>query len=172
MKPKTIFIGILISAVCSALSLHAQPAFEGPPPSREVLQSADQRNAAYAARINEVLDWRIGLAKPETLDMATIAMLLVRNQDIELCNQRVIEMMKEPGTGPFWMFPSTIVAFAGRDKLSPEAQASIRNAWRTERQLRGDTENHWVMYHTSMYLMSELYPNEPAVTWSDGKSSE
>jgi len=98
MKPKTIFIGILISAVCSALSLHAQPAFEGPPPSREVLQSADQRNAAYAARINEVLDWRIGLAKPETLDMATIAMLLVRNQDIELCNQRVIEMMKEPGT--------------------------------------------------------------------------
>ena len=83
MKPKTIFIGILISAVCSALSLHAQPAFEGPPPSREVLQSADQRNAAYAARINEVLDWRIGLAKPETLDMATIAMLLVRNQDIE-----------------------------------------------------------------------------------------
>jgi hypothetical protein len=70
------------------------------------------------------------------------------------------------------MFPAVCVAFTGRDLLSPEARASIRDAWRTTRQLRGDTENHWVMYYASLYLMSELYPNEPAETWYSGKSSE
>lgn len=167
MNIRTFFIGL---SICATF-VQGQPAFEGPPPSREVLQDADERHAAYTARINEMMDWRIGQSKPETLDMATIAMLLVRNQDIELCNRRVIEMMKEPGTGPFWMFPSAIVAFAGRDKLSPEARDSIREAWRTQRQLRGDTENHWVMYYVSLYLMSELYPDEPAKDWSNGKSS-
>ena len=70
------------------------------------------------------------------------------------------------------MFPAVCVAYAGRDQLSPEAKAAIRDAWRTTRQVRGDTENHWAMYYTSLYLMSELYPNEPAESWYSGKSSE
>jgi len=38
--------------------------------------------------------------------------------------------------------------------------------------MRGDTENHWAMYYTSLYLMAELYPHEPASAWYTGKSSE
>ena len=34
----------------------------------------------------------------------------------------------------------TMVAYAGRDKLSDEAQGAIRDAWRTTRQLRGDCD--------------------------------
>ncbi len=156
------------------LASHAQPSFEAAPPSRVPLERADQRHAAYEARIKEVFDWRIGLYAPDkldTMDMSAIAMMLIRGENIDACNARVIEMMKEPGTGPFWMFPSAIVAYAGRDKLSAEAKASIRDAWRTTRQLRGDTENHWVMYHTALYLMSELYPNEGPDTWYTGHSS-
>ncbi len=171
MNKKTLLAG-LIFALVAAPVLQAQPAFEGPVPSREVLQTAAARRAAYTARINEVLDWRIGVSKPETLDMATICMLLVRGEQIEDCNRRVIELMQDPGTGPFWMFPSAMVALVGQDKLSPEARASIREAWRTTRQLRGDTENHWVMYHVAFYLMVELYPDEPAESWCNGKSSQ
>ncbi|HRI82651.1 MAG TPA: hypothetical protein PLF88_09465, partial [Opitutaceae bacterium] len=109
---------------------------------------------------------------PGTMDMASISILLTLGRDIEACNERVLQMMAEPGTGPFWMFPAVCVAFTGRELLSPEARASIREAWRTTRQLRGDTENHWVMYYASLYLMSELYPNEPAETWYTGRSSE
>jgi len=69
------------------------------------------------------------------------------------------------------MFPTVCIAYLGRDRLTPEALASIRTAWRTTRQLRGDTENHWAMYYLSLYLMAELYPDEPADTWYSGKSS-
>lgn len=155
--------------------LAAQPSFEAKnPPSRHVVERVDQRRAEYLARIEEVMTWRTGLYAPDKLgemDMSAMAMMLVRGENIEACNRRVIEMMKDPGTGPFWMFPTTIVALAGRDKLSAEARDAIREAWRTARQLRGDTENHWVMYHTSVYLMAQLYPNEPAETWANGLSS-
>ena len=155
--------------------LFGQPSFEAPAPVITHFPSEDERLAAYRARIDEVMDWRIGRIDRadinRTVDMATLVMLLDRNQDIDLCNQRVLEMMKDPGTGPFWMFPATCVAYAGRDKLSPEARAAIRDAWRTTRQLRGDTENHWAMYHIAFYMMAELYPDDPAEAWFNGKSS-
>jgi hypothetical protein len=158
-------------------SLPAQPSFEAPPPSTAPVLDAARRRAEYLKRVDEVIDWRIGAAQfktndPAKLDMAGIAAKLVRGVDVAQCSQRVIDMMKEPGTGPFWMFPAVCVAYIGRDQLSPEAKAAIRDAWRTTRQIRGDTENHWAMYYTSLYLMSELYPNEPAETWYSGKSSE
>lgn len=36
---------------------------------------------------------------------------------------------------------------------------------------RGDTENHWVMYYGSLYLMSEYWPDLPGSEWFTGKSS-
>ncbi|MCW5549188.1 MAG: hypothetical protein KIT44_09515 [Opitutaceae bacterium] len=163
-------------ALLLAVTLAAQPSFEGPAPVVTTVPAEDQRLAAYHARVDEVLQWRAGRVDlnniPGTMDMASISILLTLGRDIEACNERVLQMMAEPGTGPFWMFPAVCVAFTGRDLLSPEARASIREAWRTTRQLRGDTENHWVMYYASLYLMSELYPNEPAETWYTGRSSE
>ena len=154
--------------------VQAQPAFTAPPPSTAVVLDASVRREQYFNRINEAITWRNSLVKadqPATMDMAAIASKLVRHEDIDACSARVIELMKEPGTGPFWMFPVVCVAYTGRDLLSPEAQAAIRRAWRTTMQLRGDTENHWAMYYTSLYLMADLYPDEPASTWYTGKSS-
>lgn len=152
----------------------AQPAATGPMPSTAVVQDADQRRAAFDARVAEVLHWRAGQVKtadgPST-DLAAVVAKLALRQDPEWCSQSVIAAMKEPGSGPFWMFPTTCVAYLGRDQLSPEARQAIREAWRTTMQLRGDTENHWAMYYISLYLMAELYPNEPAESWYSGKSS-
>jgi len=36
---------------------------------------------------------------------------------------------------------------------------------------RGDTENHWLLYYTSLYLMAQMYPDQPGDTWFTGKSS-
>ncbi|WP_221029736.1 hypothetical protein [Actomonas aquatica] len=168
---------LLVSTVLlgAAVSVSAQPSYEAPPPSREVVERADQRRAEYLARVQEVIDWRIeNRYDPDDwtkLDMSAIAMLLQRGEHLEAANARIIEMMQEPGTGPFWMFPTTIVSFAGRDTLSPEAKQAIREAWRTTRQLRGDTENHWVMYHTALYLTAQMYAGEDASTWANGQSS-
>ncbi|HVU35618.1 MAG TPA: hypothetical protein VHE61_19420 [Opitutaceae bacterium] len=159
--------------VAAATAASAQPSFEAPPPSRRPEPYADTRRQEYLRRVDEILHWRVGASHGQDgqMDMAAIAVNLVLHQNIDLCSRRVIEMMKSPGSGPFWMFPSVCVAFTGRDQLSPEARVAIRNAWRTTYQIRGDTENHWAMYYISLYLMSELYPNEPADTWFNGKSS-
>jgi len=37
---------------------------------------------------------------------------------------------------------------------------------------RGDTENHFLLYYTSLYLMSQLWPDLPGDKWYTGKSSE
>jgi len=162
-------------AALSPSNALAQPSYAGPVPSRAVVAREDYRREAYVRRVDEVLNWRAGLVdrkNPATMDMAAICVKLVRNEDLDLCSARVIELMKDPGTGPFWMFPAVAVACLGNDKLSTEARASIRTAWSRQLQMRGDTENHWAMYYTSLYLMSELYPNEAGSTWYSGKSSE
>jgi hypothetical protein len=171
MKAQNIFLSIF--ALFAASALDAQPSWAGAAPAPAVIDRADLRRAAYLARVNEVLDWRASQAKPGELftDLAVVAVKLARHEDADLCSRSVIELMKQPGSGPFWMFPVVNVAYLGRDQLSPAARQSIRDAWRTVMQLRGDTENHWVMYYTSLYLMAELYPDEPASSWYSGKSS-
>ena len=171
MKASSFVFSIL--AACLAGPLAAQPSHLAPIPARIVVTHADQRRAAYEARVDEVLAWRVGLAKPGELlpDMAVIAAKLARREDVELCSRSVIALMREPGSGPFWMFPVVNIAYLGRDQLSPEAKKSIRDTWRSVLKNTAATENHWVMYYTSLYLMSELYPNDPATSWYNGKSS-
>jgi len=153
----------------------AVTAFRWPVPPRTVVQGADERRAAYLARIDAVLAWSKAQEKPAdpaTTNLPALLAMLARRDDTALCSRRVIELMKDPGSGPFWMLPVVGIAYLGRDQLPADARAAIRNAWRTGMQVRGDTENHWAMYYTSLYLMSQLYPNEPGSSWYTGNSSE
>jgi hypothetical protein len=160
-------------AFVSVAFVEAQPSYEAPAPAIGVIHEPSERRADYFKRIDEVLTWKAAQAKPNGLiaDPAVIVAKLARHEDGDLCSRSVIELMKTPGSGPFWMFPSIDIAFLGRDQLSAEAKKSIRDAWSSVMQIRGDTENHWAMYYTSLYLMSELYPDEPGSSWYSGKSS-
>ena len=164
----------LLISVFLARGAAAQPSYKGPMPSGAILDNW-HRQLATQARIDEILNWRDDAARKggeKTVDMAAVAVKLAKHEDADLCSRRVIEIMKTPGSGPFAMFPMTCVAFLGRDQLSPEARAAIRDVWRRTLQVRGDTENHWAMYYSTLYLMSELYPHEPGSSWYTGKSSE
>ena len=132
------------------------------------------RRERYLARAHQVVTWRASLAditKPDTGGLADIAAKLVLDQDLEWCSARVIELMAEPAGDMFWMFPCVSVAYLGREKLSPEAQTAIRDAWRVYMPMRGDTENHWAMYYSSLYLMAQLWPDQPGESWYTGRSS-
>jgi hypothetical protein len=155
------FRRLLLLVLSSALASAAMPppdVFEG-----------------YRARVREVLTWRAGQvdrANPSSGSLAEVAAKLALREDPDWCSQRVIELMAEPSGDMFWMFPCTTVAYLGRDQLSAEARAAIRDAWRRYMPQRGDTENHWVMYYSSLYLMAALYPHEPGESWYTGKTSE
>ncbi len=171
---KTLRSLLLPAVLLVAATAHAQPSFTGPAPVPAVVEDAAARRAGYLARCDEVIKWRVGLVKPgepATFGLAEIAAKLARREDAAACSERLIELMKVPAGDMFWMFPVTSIAYLGRDQLTPEAKAAVREAWRTYFPLRGDTENHWVMYYTTMYLMAQLWPNEPGERWFNGKSS-
>ncbi len=158
-----------------AATAGAQPSFTGPAPLPRVISDPAERRAAYLSRIDEVLNWRAFLVKPsdpQLVGLAEISAKLARREDAALCSERLVELMKKPSGDMFWMFPVVCISYLGRDQLTPEAKAAIREAWRTYYPLRGDTENHWAMYYTSLYLMAQLWPNEPGDRWFTGKSSQ
>lgn len=158
-----------------AVGAGAQPSFTEPIAPKVSPVSSSVRPAAYQKRVKEVLDWRAALVKPEdpkSGGLAEVAAQLALRRDAEWCSRKVTELMKEPGGDMFWMFPVTCIAYLGRDQLSEEAKAAIREAWRTYMPMRGDTENHWAMYYTSLYLMAQLWPGEAGGRWFSGKTSE
>ena len=72
----------------------------------------------------------------------------------------------------FWMFPVTAIAYNDRGQLSASARQALRNAWKTYMPYRGDTENHWLLYYTCLYLAAQMWPDLPGDQWYTGKSSE
>ena len=54
----------------------AQPSYEGPHPSLEIVEDPMQRRTEYLARVNEVIEWRAGIVKrgdAEKMDMASVS---------------------------------------------------------------------------------------------------
>ncbi len=173
MKPA--LAAVAIATLWPLNFVAGQPSYEGPHPDTSVVEDPTLRRMQYHERVQEVIQWRAHIVErgdAEKMDLASVSANLRLGRKLDACSARVIEMMQTPGSGPFWMLPTVCVAFTGRDLLSDEARQSIRDAWRTTYQLRGDTENHFAMYYTMLYLMSEMYPNEPGDQWYTGKSSE
>lgn len=166
---------LLSSLLLLPLAASAQPASTGPLPPPITDRRPDALRHAYLARAQEVMQWYVESIKPDnpaSFGTGQIAAKLARREDAARVSARVVELMKGPQSGDmFWMFPWTAISFLGRDQLTPEAKAAIRESWRTYFPLRGDTENHWAMYYTSLFLMSELYPDDAGPTWFNGKSS-
>jgi hypothetical protein len=102
----------------------------------------------------------------------SIAAKLYMHQDANWCSERLLELLAPGPSGDmFWMFPVTAVAYLDRGQLTAGARRALRQSWKTYMTYRGDTENHWVLYYASLYLMAQLWPDEPGTEWYTGKSS-
>lgn len=96
--------------------------------------------------------------------------------DIDRANQMMdsLAMRQEatPSGDMFWMYPHTVAMFEGYRHMPKELLARNRNLWKIYPPYRGDTENHWAMFYASMYLMTQLYPDDPGSEWYNGRSSQ
>jgi len=127
----------------------------------------------FQERVNEVVHYHAHPAQLQTASYGAIASKLWLREDKEWCSRRLIEVLRAGPSGDmFWMFPVTAVAYLDNGQLTPEARRALRESWRTYMPFRGDTENHWLLYYSSMYLMAQLWPNEPGDAWFNGKSSQ
>jgi len=72
----------------------------------------------------------------------------------------------------FWMYGCTGLYFSTKKNLPAAYKKKIRECWKKFTPYRGDTENHFLMYYSSLYLMSQEWSNLPASEWFLGKSSQ
>jgi photosystem II stability/assembly factor-like uncharacterized protein len=131
----------------------------------------ESREAAFRQRVDQVIGFYANPPDLTATGLAHIAAMLHRGKNVEWASNRLIELLKEPSGDMFWMFPVTAIAFRGEGKLTTEAQKALRHAWKTYMPFRGDTENHWLLYYTCLYLMSQHWQELPGSEWYTGKSS-
>jgi len=78
----------------------------------------------------------------------------------------------DPSGDMFWMWPVIFATFTGQHYYPAKLEHRMRALWKNYHPYRGDTENHWLQYYTSMYLITQMYPDQPASSWFNGRSSE
>lgn len=135
-----------------------------------ILLSFTAGAATFQQRANAVITF---YAHPKAGDSgyATIAAKLSLRECDEWCSRKLIELLAEPSGDMFWMFPVTAVAYLDRGQLTAHAREALKRSWKTYMPYRGDTENHWLMYYVSLYLMAQMWPGENGGSWFTGKTS-
>jgi len=102
----------------------------------------------------------------------SVAARYAHGKDLRTADSMFAAALKEPRGDMFWMFPCIGAYLNGKDRMSPETKAVVRNAWKTYAPYRGDTENHWAMYYSTLFLAAEQWPDLPGSEWYNGKSSD
>lgn len=77
-----------------------------------------------------------------------------------------------PTTNMFWVYPMAALMAAGGERLDAANQARIEELWRTYWPSRGDTENHWMLYYSGLYIAAQSRPGTGPEKWFNGRSAE
>jgi hypothetical protein len=99
---------------------------------------------------------------------AEIAAKLWRHEDAAWCSKKLEELLVQPSGDMFWMYPVTAIAYLDQGQLTESARQMLRKSWKTYMPYRGDTENHFLLYYSCLYLMSQMWPD---ADWYTGNSS-
>lgn len=157
------------SVVAIALGMASSAISKYEPPSEAEISTG------YRERAERVIDEEVAFAKTLGEDqggMFTIAAALSRGEHLDWARARLRSVNNPPSGSMFWMHPIALVMLAGADSLKEEDWEFVNELWRTYFPYRGDTENHWIMYYVSLYLVCELRPDADGSEWYNGKSSQ
>ena len=109
----------------------------------------------------------------DKLGYGNIAARIWLRENVPAAEKRLRELLEGDISGDmFWMFPMTAISYLDRGQLSEPTRALIQRSWKRYYPFRGDTENHWLLYYTSMYLMAQRWPELDGSAWFNGKSSK
>ena len=129
----------------------------------------------YEERRAAVLAASVDTIKPDPTkggSMVDVAVALQLNERRPEALARLAKLNEPvPVAAMFWMYPMVSVMTAGHDHLDAASWARIQELWRTYWPARGDTENHWVLYYSSLYLAAQTWPEAGPDKWYNGKSS-
>ena len=126
---------------------------------------------AFPERVRSIIEAYAHPKSAGPLGYANIAAKLRLHEDAAGCSRRLEELLAEPTGDMFWMFPVTAIAYLDQGQLTDSARQALRRSFQTYMPYRGDTENHWLLYYSTLYLMSQMWPDQPGDRWYTGKSS-
>ena len=106
------------------------------------------------------------------LGFQVVAARLKLGVDTSLAWRQLDTLVSRPTGDMFWMYPATGFYLNTKGQLDSAWRGRFRQAWKSYTPYRGDTENHFVMYYTSLLLMSQEWPDLPGTEWFNGKSSQ
>jgi hypothetical protein len=130
---------------------------------------AGPADSAFAARRARVLEVAAGESE---YNLLTIAAKLKTGHDVPRAHHMLDSLTHDRAMGGmFYCYTLIGVYLHTRDVLPDALARQIREAFRVRTMYRGDTENHWVMYYTGLYLASQTWPDDPGTMWFNGKSS-
>ncbi len=81
-------------------------------------------------------------------------------------------MLVNPHGDMFFVYPLMATYLYFQDILPPYLKKKMKNIFHVYTPYRGDTENHWLMYYTTLLLASQTWPDEGPDFWFNGKSSQ
>jgi len=85
---------------------------------------------------------------------------LITGKDRDFAIQMLDSLTTDQSIGGMFYSYAAIGSYLRlRDQLPDSLRAKMRNSFRERTMYRGDTENHWVMYYTGLYLAAQTWPN-------------
>ena len=108
----------------------------------------------------------------DRLDLFEAAVLIREGIDPALGNQLIVEQTAKPFRGGMFYIHDVMAAILyASEGVEPETRAAVRESFAKLPIYRGDTENHYLLYYVGLYLAAEQWPDEPAESWFNGRSS-
>ena len=126
----------------------------------------------YLRGFEERAQWVLSQFDTTTaVSFGSIIARYARDTDRAGADRLFMKTLREPRGDMFWMFPVMNTYMFGKDRMSPEVRAAVRESWKVYAPYRGDTENHWAMYYASLFIAAEQWPDLPGSEWFNGKTS-
>lgn len=166
-QPSIVILTGLLSGLTFTYASPATPATDPAPSHAALSLDYEARRQAVLAAARE----RIDASNPDAGGLHQVALSFADGENLDWARHRLAALMAEPTGAMFWMYPTVLVMKAGAAHLNEEDWSHLREAWRTYFPYRGDTENHWLMYYSSLYLAAETWPDLGPEGWYNGKSS-
>jgi hypothetical protein len=105
-------------------------------------------------------------------DFSMVAARIHQNTDTANAYKQLDTLLTRAYGDMFWMYGCAGLWYATSDVLRPQYKARIRQCWKHYTPYRGDTENHFLMYYGSLFLMAQAWPDLADTDWFMGKSSK
>jgi hypothetical protein len=115
----------------------------------------------------------VAASKVQKKDFAAIMAKLRTGVDVPRAVAMLDSLTADESIGGMFYACQLIGAYLHtREHLPDSLHRKVRRAYRQRTMYRGDTENHWVMYYTGLYLAAQTWPNEDGAQWFNGKNSK